>query len=142
MDLKEFISSSLTQIVEGICDTQAKSAESGAWISPVGSGMPHREGARQINSGDGYQYLDEVKFDVAVSVSDGKKGGAEAGLKILSMSLKGGGAVDTRHSAVSRIQFSVPVVWPGSTNKEREQQIADKKAQVTEKINSMARQRG
>jgi hypothetical protein len=134
MDLKEFISSSLTQIVEGIRDAQERSTGSGAWISPLGDNMPSRAGAQHISSVGGYQYLDEVKFDVTISVTEEISGGAKGSLKIMSVAIGAGGEIASQHGAVSRVQFAVPVVWPESTNEQREKQIAASRATTEAKM--------
>ena len=124
MDLKEFVADSLAQIIEGIEDAQRRCAETGAWISPKGPKLPARSESPAMNAGGGdNQYLDDVKFDVAITASEGSSGGGEAKLQVLSVSLGGGGKVESQNSAVSRIQFSIPVVWPGKTNDERENLI-------------------
>jgi hypothetical protein len=141
MDLKEFISNSLTQIVDGIRDAQERSTGTGAWISPLGEHMPARaSGAQHISSVGGYQYLDEVKFDVAISVTEEKTAGAKGSLKIMSVAIGAGGEVASQHGAVSRIQFAVPVVWPGRTNEQRAKQIADNKAELDAKMKASRRQ--
>lgn len=135
MDLKEFISNSLTQIIDGIRDAQERSAASGAWISPVGAKMPAREGAGKVAAGGMESYLDEVKFDVAVTVNDDVKGGVSGGLKVIAISLEAGGTTSTRHGAESRIQFAIPVIWPGVTNEGREEKIKQARDIATQKMN-------
>jgi hypothetical protein len=127
MELKEFIAFSLTQIVDGIRDAQSANAGKGVWISPQGRYLPGRGGMANLSGlpNDDQQYMDEVKFDVALSITGGKKGGLAAKVNVMSIALSAGGEADSRRSAVSRIQFSVPVVWPGSRNEQREQAIEE-----------------
>jgi len=130
LDLKEFISDTLTQIAEGIRDAQARSGEHGAWISPVGPRMPTRDGAKTISATAGYAYLDEIKFDVAITATEATAAGGHGGVKIFAASIGASGSLSSQNSAVSRIQFSVPIVLPGSTNEERDKLIQADRAQI------------
>jgi len=123
VDLKDFVSSSLTQIIEGVGDAQKRAAASGAWISPVGKNIPHREGARKIETPNGVGYLEDVHFDVAITVSDQQQAGGGAGIQIFGAKLGADGNVKYQNEAVSRIQFTIPVVWPGDVRPELEEKL-------------------
>ena len=123
MDLKEFVSQTLTQIAEGIAEAQKGAAPSGAWISPVGSSLPDRPGATVVKSPNGDRYLDSVHFDVAVSASEDKAGKAGAQLRILTVGIGADANTSTHNASVSRVQFSVPVSWPVSADSSRDEAI-------------------
>jgi len=128
MDLKEFVASSLTQIIEGIREAQQRGAASGAWVSPAGSEIPTRAGARTMVTPDGLSYLHDVEFDVAISVSDEQKAGAGAGIQIFGAKIGGDGSVAYQNAAVSRIQFTIPVVWPGDSRPDFDKKVAERRS--------------
>ena len=71
-----------------------------------------------INTPIGDRYIHEVKFDVAVTVSDEQRADAGAAIKIFGAKLGAEGELKYQNAAVSRVQFSVPVVWPGDARPE------------------------
>ena len=104
MDLKTFVSESLIQIAAGIKEAQARENEYNASFAPT-----HRRGARHEILEDSYE---EVKFDVAVTVEQSDKAGGQFQLTIplVKMGIEGGDT--TTSSQVSRLSFSVKVLWP------------------------------
>jgi hypothetical protein len=134
MDLKEFVVSSLTQIIEGIREAQQRAADSGAWVSPAGSEIPKRDNAQKMVTPDGMGYLHDVDFDVALSVSDQGQAGAAAGLQIFGAKLGADGSVTSQNTAVSRIQFTIPVVWPGNSRPEFDNKVQQQRAANYEKL--------
>jgi hypothetical protein len=127
MDLKEFVSDSLTQIAEGVQLAQQRGTTSGVWINPAGSNITPRKENPIIRTVHGEGYLNDVHFDVAVTVSDEKKGNAGAGLKVFGVKLGAEGEASFQNAAVSRIQFSVQVVWPGQPQPELEKRFEEEK---------------
>ena len=116
MDLKNFVSETLTQIIEGVEDARKKIAEKDitAQINPtaVQEGKPKRGSKPK-----------PVEFDVAVTVLDESAssssiGGTAGFLSVISAkvdsSLEEKGAL--RNEAVSRIQFSVELSQPADNN--------------------------
>jgi hypothetical protein len=133
MDLKDFVAGSLTQIIECITLAQKATASSRAWISPTSSLIPGGPDRPIIRTTDGRRYLHEVKFDVAVTVSDEQKAGAGAGIQIFGAKLGAEGELNYGNAAVSRVQFSVPVIWPGEVRPEIDKAVSDRKAANMEK---------
>ena len=112
MDLKEFVQTAVTQIVEGVVAAQTAVARRGAAVNPAfdlngkGSHSPvgfTAAGARVSN----------ITFDVAVTAVEGT--GAEGGaqLRVAGVASPGVGTdanVNAEH--VTRLQFSLPVCLP------------------------------
>ncbi len=136
MDLKDFVAGSLTQIVEGIKKAQEGTANTGALISPAGANIASRKETPIMRTPDGHAYLHDVQFDVAVTVSDEKEAGAGASLRIFGAKLGAEGAVTYQNAAVSRVQFSVPVVWPGQILPELEKRLREEKQRSDSKVQS------
>ena len=100
MDLKDFVSSALIQIIEGVNAAQA-SVTAGGSVVPAGGGDPRRRAWGEI--------FEQIEFDVAVVASSTSEvaGRAKAGIQVL------GGGIEGSHiessSSTSRIKFKVPV---------------------------------
>jgi hypothetical protein len=108
MDLKTFVAETLCQIQEGVREA----------IERTSSGDPRLVGAINPHFGEHAEKLEKivekVSFDVAVTVSTSGQGEAKAGLEVLGIGLSGKGQVAKENSAVSRIQFVVPIVPPST----------------------------
>ena len=130
MDLENFVASTLTQVANGVKKAQENSAASGAWINPAGLLAVTAESLAVEVDTNAQVYLERVQFDVAVTVSTDQAGGAEGKITVLGMRLGAGGQVNYENATVSRVQFSVPVAWPGQRNEELEKKReAARKAQ-------------
>ena len=94
MNLQEFVSESLKQIMTGITNAQTDPANTGT-INPI----PR----------DGYAATQNIEFDVAVTVSQekGTKGGI--GIFVGAVGVGTQGQSESSNISVSRIKFSVPV---------------------------------
>ena len=111
MDLKEFVSETIVQIVSGVVDAQQKTTELGAKVSPkltggANYGVQHgflaaEGGATQV-----------VQFDVALTAKEGT--GTKGGIGIVAgiVSLGSSGQSNEENASVSRVKFSVPVTLP------------------------------
>ncbi|WP_339414449.1 hypothetical protein [Pseudomonas sp. EA_35y_Pfl2_R5] len=115
MELKDFVAESLLSIVEGIKDAQSKFSEHGAHINPgnlMRGTSAVAENSVWDNTNNNYAQL--VSFDIAITAEDAAKAGAR--VKVLSGLLGGdiGGEKGTKNILASRVQFSVPVLFPTS----------------------------
>jgi hypothetical protein len=127
MDLEQFVSISLAQIIRGIAKAQADAESTNAWINPVGVSMSPERGPKVPGGTGPYSpsvYARDVEFDVALTVADSKTGEAKAGLRVWAVEIGGKGKTATENSAVSRIKFAVPVLWPWTARAEREKKSA------------------
>jgi hypothetical protein len=115
LELKNFISQALCSIVEGVVDAQTKASVHGAFINPGGLTRTTKsisDDAIWDNSTNNFARM--VAFDVAVTVEEGTKTNAKIGVVAGVLNLGAGGASENKELAVSRIQFSVPVLLPVS----------------------------
>jgi hypothetical protein len=104
MELEEFICNSLIQIMAGIASAKGKydSRLSGnGVISPTWDGPDDQRNRMQ-----------EVKFDVAVTVTSRTEGGGGGGIKVVALDISGKVSKSAENSTVSRISFSVPILPP------------------------------
>ena len=105
MELKTFVSESLTQIIDGIKDAQEKTRGSGGIINPK---IPVILNAYAIYE----KMTKQIDFDVAVTVQEESDIKSGAGVAIGPVVI--GTRIDDKSSEgrLSRIKFTVPVVYP------------------------------
>ena len=104
MKLSEFVSDTLVEIMEGVVAAQEQWTAGGkkGHINPVWGGYA-----------EGHKNIQNVTFDVAVTVSESSKGEAKAGIKVLAVGELGGTkALEQQSSNVSRISFIIPIAPP------------------------------
>lgn len=106
MDVKEFISEALTQIVDGVVDAQQQTKEKNAVIVPC------------------YKNLKTVTFDIAVTVIEGKETSGKAGISVWSIGAGVGGKTESSSSTVSRIKFEIPLELPEGSERPKEREHA------------------
>lgn len=103
MELQEFISTTLQQIINGVKDAQDKLQDVGVAVGPVvQSTIPKLSERTEI-----------VHFDVAVTVSEtsGTQGGG--GIRVFSFFSADGSISKAAETAcVSRITFDIPTALP------------------------------
>jgi hypothetical protein len=121
MELKEFISESLSQIIDGIIDAQAYAKEKDATINP--DGLYYLDGGKTLMANRAAASLPFVpqiiEFDVVVTVSESEK--AKASLGVLTGVLGFGtqAQMESGSIAANRIKFSVPVIFPAHPHAQR-----------------------
>lgn len=110
MKLRDFVETSLTEIMHGIMAAQ-RNEEVGAQIAKGAiGGMKFPE-----SSGVYYEarlLATTVKFDVAVTVDQNVGGKADASFDIGVARGGLGGGAETSESSTSRLQFAVPLILP------------------------------
>lgn len=115
MNLKEFVSKSLEEIVSGVHDAGNRARGYGARVNPKGyEGVgENAKGVYTDENGD-YHAVEYVDFDIAVVAeeSSGKQGGGE--IKVFSVGLGGGASAGSVNRSESRLKFRVPVLFPTS----------------------------
>lgn len=112
MELKEFITAALTEIVQGVADAQKILGENGRFINPELSTQQGTLETQAKHVSVQGQLVQTVDFDIAVTATEGTKTGA--GIKVLAgiFDLGANGKSSNEQSAVSRIKFAVPVTLP------------------------------
>jgi len=115
MNLEEFVRETLEQIAKGVSGAGLVAREHGACINPNDIRW-HDEHPRLYRSSEGGGGLvEEVGFDVALTVSEEKQVEGKAGLVIASIGAGVKGQSVAATSSVSRVKFSVPVQLPLSS---------------------------
>jgi hypothetical protein len=111
MELKEFISSAISDIAEAV-------SEADAYLKSVGGLMNPGDYKNGLGGGTFDAPRTTLNFDVAVAAqsSGGVSGGLKARILVIEASLSG--EKGATHSSSSRLTFSLDVVLPHDPNQE------------------------
>jgi hypothetical protein len=116
MDLQQFIRESLVQIAAGIEDASKELVNSSAVVNPRHVNVSHNEAVKaygwESDVADKLRTVQLIQFDVAVTATEGKENKGGIGISIGNVGLGAARKEDVGSSALSRIQFSVPMVLP------------------------------
>ncbi|MGO4550286.1 hypothetical protein AB4059_04175 [Lysobacter sp. 2RAF19] len=115
MDLKDFVANTISGIIEGLVEAQARIDAHGAFVNPgnlMGSTKDRGESALWDNRNN--NYARSISFDVALTVQEGTNTGAKIGVATGLLNLNAGGASENSQLAVNRVQFSVPILFPAN----------------------------
>lgn len=110
MELKTFISETLTQILEGVTESQSKASQTGGRI------VPHvqtpREGANLYGHTNDKLPVIVVDFDVSVFAQEdtGTKGGIGIAIGVLALGSKG--ESNQQQNSTNKIKFQIPIALP------------------------------
>ncbi|WP_300349131.1 hypothetical protein [uncultured Alcanivorax sp.] len=116
MNLKDFISESLVEIVEGISDAQSRIGASKAKVVPCVDNIFTDTQYGGTNSAIGWtnegDLIQSVEFDVAVTAVEGTetKGGIGVAAGIFALGSQGKSHENSQ--SMSRLKFMVPVSLP------------------------------
>ncbi len=123
MDLREFVKESIVQIAKGIEEANEELAESSAMVNPFhivansDSAQAYARTRPPSQNNPEARIVEKVQFDVAVVAESGEEGSAGAKLSIASIGIGAQGKVESSNKSESRIQFTIPVVYPGHENR-------------------------
>jgi len=111
MELKEFITETLTQIVEGVKQAQENLKGTGAIVYPKHMWTnAHGKAVKGHENAD--NYIDVVEFEVGLTSSEGSE--RKSKISVLFASI--GGALKEKSEvnsvAVTSIKFTIPLVYP------------------------------
>jgi hypothetical protein len=114
MNLKEFVSETLQQIVQGVAHAQSQVEGDGEvnphfWMAQRGDAAK----LKILESNRG-KWIHLVDFDVAVTVGESTETKGGIGLVVGPVVLGSRGQSNAENSSVSRIKFQVPIAYPES----------------------------
>ena len=108
MDLQDFVSSTLVQIIRGIVSARDELDDTGAVVCPLWYTRPDE----RTPVGSKHNAIHDVEFDVAVTVEEDKEGDVGGTLKIPFASVGAKARESSASASVSRVRFTVPVQYP------------------------------
>jgi len=109
MELKDFVSETLKQVMEGVKMAQEKAAEVGGTVNPQGF-LFSGKSVPVNRMGDLVGQV--INFDIVVSTHDMDKAKGGVGIFVGEIGIGVRGEAESQSTAVNRIQFSVPVYLP------------------------------
>jgi hypothetical protein len=114
MELKEFVSRTLTQLIAGVKDAQAEAKTMDAHVNPhlMKNEVTGKEPRIIIPIGNIAQPIFLVDFDVAITASEGSSAKGGLGIFVSSVGIGGQGESKSTSSQESRIRFVVPISLP------------------------------
>lgn len=111
MLLSEFVSGSISQIIDGVLEAQKYAADKGARVNSQGTSITKsNEGSLYDSSTNELGQM--IGFDVAVTIAEGSGSKAGLGISIASIGIGGQIKSDSSNTIVSRLQFNIPVFLP------------------------------
>lgn len=110
MELKDFIKTAITDITEAISELQSE-LNNGTVINPT---LGYGDYGKAVIVKAGAAAIEHLSFDVAVTVSEhsGLDGRVKAGINILGTKIET--ETNTKTENVSRLSFSIPIVYPAT----------------------------
>lgn len=111
MELNEFITSVITNIVDGVVTAQEKCNDSGCVINPSGVSMTDR-GMLFTGGSDGREFIQSIEFEVGLNKSNQE--GSKSGIGVLLGNINIGktGSNDEFISSITKIKFVIPIKLP------------------------------
>jgi len=112
MELKDFVKETLSQIIDGVMSAQEYVADKGAKINPTFPPFGRDKVGEALYDEKTRTFSQNIKFDVAVTVSEGAKTKGGIGIFVGEIGIGAQGQSTASNQSMSRISFSVPVVFP------------------------------
>lgn len=125
MELKEFIKTAITDITNAVSELQGELIN-GTVINPT---ISRGEYGKAVIVENGVAPIEHLNFDVAVTASEssGIDGSAKAGISIFGA--KVGAENSSRTENVSRLTFTIPIVYPATHVKTPQEIMREKRPQ-------------
>ncbi|SHK76837.1 hypothetical protein SAMN02745216_04047 [Desulfatibacillum alkenivorans DSM 16219] len=119
MKLDDFIENALVDIASGIKKAQEKYKSLGGQVNPTGLDYKKIEMAVAKHKKTS-RIAQAVEFEIAVSAGNKVQGSGKAGIQVLDVGISGKVEGANEESNVSKIRFSIPVIFPKSVYSEDE----------------------
>ncbi|GIK68917.1 MAG: hypothetical protein BroJett020_02120 [Bacteroidota bacterium] len=111
MELKEFIKNAITSISDGIIEAQTELTKKGVIVNPerLETG---KDGGKILRS-DGWRYIQELDFEILISVDEKNAEGGGGKLTVFSFANIGLDSKNEKSIINSNIlKFKIPVAFP------------------------------
>lgn len=113
MNLQNFVTESLLQIIDGIKDAQNKISaieipeDDKKYFTPYIAPTPLNIDKKI------YENYDKIEFDIAITVSKDSTQSGKMRISVAGLEIDGRSqSLVNSHSSISRIKFSIPVIYP------------------------------
>jgi hypothetical protein len=110
MELRDFIKETISQIIDGITESQEFAKSKKAVVNPFGMAGGNKDGFGYL----GYtgEHASIVEFNVALTVNEELKGKASIGVLTGILGIGGQKETGTTNSSISNISFKIPIKLP------------------------------
>lgn len=115
MELKDFVAESIKQIIDGINEAKTYGEANGARINPHHQ-IHNSHNANSRRDRTTGETIETIDFDVAVTVTEGTQTKGGIGVFTGFAGLGSQGQSEAANSSVSRLRFTVPIVFPVTPN--------------------------
>ena len=112
MELKTFIKSAITQIVESVDELNKEINIDKVCVNPYDI---NKSGSAYIYTNDASFNVTEINFDLSVSVTDNAEKGAKVGVVASVVGLGVSTKAGSQNSSISKLQFTIPVMLPSKS---------------------------
>ncbi|KAB4116157.1 hypothetical protein [Bacteroides uniformis] len=109
MELKSFIKSTITQIVESIEELNAELSSDTVIVNPTDV---KKADTPFINKNYKTHSISNIDFDLTVSITDNAETGAKVGVMASVIGLGASSKEGTQNASISKIRFNIPVMLP------------------------------
>lgn len=113
MELKDFVSETIKQIIEGVKDAQDYAANNGGKVNPEGLSIYHNTSQTTLYN---FPYSNEpvytIDFDVAVTTQETVDGKGKVGVFVGMFKAGVEGGTGSQNSSISKIKFHLPITLP------------------------------
>lgn len=110
MELKDFVSETIKQLIDGVVVAQEYASTKGAKVNP--QLLFRTDQGMQMWEKKTGQPAQSIEFDVALTASEGSKAQGGVGVMIGVFGLGTKGQLEESNQKINRIKFSVPVSLP------------------------------
>jgi hypothetical protein len=112
MELKDFIKETLTQIIQGVIDSQKFASENNAKINPKNVQLFNKGDKPIFSDINRDNFAQNVEFDIAITATEGLD--SKGGVGVFLGSLGIGGQVQnfSSNNNINRIRFNIPIFLP------------------------------
>ncbi|MCX9450509.1 trypco2 family protein [Vibrio cholerae] len=117
MKLSEFISSTLSEIVDSIELANEQLSDKGIRVNPPNiylEDSPNKQvyGVWNKDSFQMHPLVEIVEFDVTLTAEETSNSGGKAGISIGVAQVSANGLSSDKSSHVSKVKFKVPIIYP------------------------------
>ena len=118
MELKDFISTTLTQIAEGVKESQVKYNELGGAVNPEGFKLVSGSipfGKKMPIEGDA-RLLCNVQFNVSLTSDNAANSSGGIGVLFGALTIGGKSGEEERETSLTSVSFNIPVLLPSQSH--------------------------
>lgn len=118
MKLDKYVEETIKQVITGIGAAKSFGEQHNAQVNPASATFSSGNDSVIFCSNTGVP-IQEIRFDIAVAVSEGNTETEAPEITVGSSTIVGNNSTtETSNSSVNRIQFSIPVLLPISGRRE------------------------